>query len=99
VRAKHDKDPSCVGCHIVGFLQAGGTRDMTMVHGQFANVGCETCHGPSAPHVRSIDKKQGTMRAVDPVVCLGCHTPDQNVGAFDPVAAMQEILGPGHGKP
>ena len=99
VKAKHDKDPSCVGCHIVGFLQAGGTRDMTMVHGQFANVGCESCHGPSALHVRSIDKKQGTVRAVAPVVCLGCHTPDQNVGAFDPVASMKEILGPGHGMP
>jgi hypothetical protein len=99
VRAKHDKDPSCVGCHIVGFLQTGGTRDMTMVRGQFADVGCESCHGPSAPHIRAIDKKQGTMRAVGAVVCLGCHTPDQNVGAFDPVAAMQEILGPGHGMP
>ncbi|HEV3031115.1 MAG TPA: multiheme c-type cytochrome [Polyangia bacterium] len=99
VRAKHDKDPSCVGCHIVGFLQTGGTRDMTMVRGQFADVGCESCHGPSAAHVRAIDKKQGTVRAVGPVVCLGCHTPDQNVGAFDPVAAMQEILGPGHGMP
>ena len=99
VRAKHDKDPSCVGCHIVGFLQTGGTRDMTMVRGQFADVGCESCHGPSAPHIRAIDKKQGTVRTVGAVVCLGCHTPDQNVGAFDPVAAMQEILGPGHGMP
>jgi hypothetical protein len=99
VKAKRDRDPTCLGCHTVGFLQPGGTRDMPMARGQFANVGCESCHGPSAAHVRSVDKKKGTVRAVDPVVCLGCHTPDQNVGPFDPVAAMKEILGPGHGGP
>jgi len=98
-KAKHDKDPSCLGCHSIGFLQFGGTRDFVMARGQFANVGCEACHGPSSVHVRSVDKKKGTMRAVDASVCLGCHTPDQNIGAFDPVAAMKEILGPGHGAP
>jgi hypothetical protein len=99
VKAKRDRDPACLGCHTVGFLQPGGTRDMPMARGQFATVGCEGCHGPSAAHVRAIDHKQGTVRAVDAVVCLGCHTPDQNVGPFDPVAAMKEILGPGHGAP
>jgi hypothetical protein len=99
VKAKRDRDPSCLGCHTVGFLQPGGTRDFVMARGQFANVGCESCHGPSAAHVRAIDKKQGTVRAVEPWVCLGCHTPDQNVGPFDPVASMKEILGPGHGQP
>jgi hypothetical protein len=99
VRAKRDRDPECLGCHTVGFLQTGGTRDMPMARGQFADVGCEACHGPSAAHVRSVDKKLGTVRAVDPAACLGCHTPDQNVGPFDPVAAMKEIVGPGHGQP
>jgi cytochrome c554/c'-like protein len=99
VKAKHDRDPACLGCHTVGFLQPGGTHDIVMARGQFADVGCEGCHGPSAPHVRSIDKKKGTVRAVDPIVCLGCHTPDQNIGAFDPVTAMKDILGPGHGAP
>jgi len=99
VKAKRDRDPECLGCHTVGFLQTGGTRDFVMARGQFADVGCEGCHGPSAPHVRAIDKHQGTVRAVDAVVCLGCHTPDQNVGSFDPVASMKEILGPGHGAP
>jgi hypothetical protein len=99
VKAKRDHDPACLGCHTVGFLQPGGTRDMPMARGQFATVGCEGCHGPSAAHVRAVDKKQGTVRAVDAVVCLGCHTPDQNVGPFDPVAAIKEILGPGHGAP
>jgi hypothetical protein len=99
VKAKHDRDPKCLGCHTVGFVQQGGTRDMPMARGQFADVGCESCHGASALHVRSIDKTKGTVRAVDPIVCLGCHTPDQNIGAFDPLAAMKEILGPDHGVP
>ena len=99
VKAKHDRDPACLGCHISGFLQPGGTRDIVMARSQFADVGCEACHGPSAMHVRSVDKKKGTTRAVDPIVCLGCHTPDQNIGAFDPVAAIKDILGPGHGAP
>jgi Cytochrome c554 and c-prime len=99
VKAKHDRDPNCLGCHVIGFLQPAGTRDLVMARGQFANVGCEGCHGPSAPHVRSVNKKQGTVRDVSAVVCLGCHTPDQNIGPFDPIAAMKEILGPGHGAP
>ena len=96
-KAKHDHDTACLGCHVLGFLQPGGTRDIVMVEGVFSDVGCEACHGPSAEHVRSVDKKKGTSRAVDPIVCLGCHTPDQNLGDFDPVAAKTEILGPGHG--
>jgi len=99
VKAKRDHDPECLGCHTIGFLQTGGTRDFVMARSQFADVGCEGCHGPSAAHVRAVDKHQGTVRAVDPVVCLGCHTPDQNVGSFDPVASMKEILGPNHGMP
>jgi hypothetical protein len=98
-RKKSERDPACLGCHVMGFLQPGGTRDIVMVEGGFSDVGCEACHGPSAEHVRSIDKKLGTHRAVSPAVCLGCHTPDQNVADFDPVAAMKEILGPGHGMP
>jgi hypothetical protein len=98
-RGKHQKDPACLGCHVMGFLQPGGTRDIVMVEGGFSDVGCEACHGPSAEHVRSVDKKIGTKRKVDPIVCLGCHTPDQNVADFDPVAAMKDIVGPGHGVP
>jgi CxxC motif-containing protein (DUF1111 family) len=83
----------------MGFLQPGGTRDIVMVESGFADVGCEACHGPSAEHVRSNDKKLGTSRKVDPIICLGCHTPDQNLSDFDPVSAMKELLGPGHGMP
>ena len=93
----HDRDPACIGCHTTGYLQRGGTRKVETAIDQFADVGCETCHGPSALHVRSIDKKKGTARKVEPSLCLGCHTPDQNVGTFEVAAAMASIVGPGHG--
>jgi Cytochrome c554 and c-prime len=98
-KGKHDHDPACLGCHVMGYLQPGGTRDIVMALGGFADVGCEACHGPSAEHVRSVNKKKGTSRHVDPIICLGCHTPDWNTGPFDPIAATKEILGPGHAAP
>jgi hypothetical protein len=91
-------DPSCMGCHVTGFLRPGGAQNFETAT-QFADVGCEACHGPSVAHVVSMDKRQGTSRKVDPTVCLGCHTPDQNLGSFDVAAAMKEIVGPGHGLP
>ncbi len=95
----HDHDPACIGCHTTGYLLPGGTRYVETAVEKFADVGCECCHGPSAPHVRSVDKKKGTSRKVGAEVCLGCHTPDQNVGAFDYDSAVASILGPGHGAP
>lgn len=97
--AKHSRDPECLGCHTVAYLQPGGTRSMETLTGYFLNVGCEACHGPSALHVRSANKKIGTSRKVSEAVCFGCHTPDQNIGPFDYVAALKAVLGPGHGAP
>jgi hypothetical protein len=95
----HDREPGCLGCHMTGFLAPGGTRNLKTVKTFFPNVGCESCHGPSVEHVRALDKRIGTSRKVDAMVCLGCHTPDQNLGPFDFAAALKEVLGPGHGMP
>lgn len=94
---KHDREPACLGCHMTGYLQPGGTRSFETLMTYMANVGCESCHGPSVAHVRSPDKKHGTSRTVGPEVCLGCHTNDQNLGPFDYATAVKAILGPGHG--
>jgi len=94
----HEKEPGCMGCHMTGFLAPGGVQNLqSAVH--VVNVGCEACHGPSVPHVTSADKHRGTSRAVDPVLCLGCHTPDQNRGPFVLADALKQIVGPGHGQP
>jgi hypothetical protein len=96
--AGKSRDLSCMGCHTTGFLLPGGAQNLESAS-QFVDVGCEACHGPSTAHVISLNKHTGTSRAVDPIVCLGCHTPDQNLGPFDVAAAMKEIVGPGHGQP
>jgi hypothetical protein len=93
----HDREPLCIGCHMTGFLLPGGPQNFETATTQFTDVGCEACHGPSVEHVVSVDKHKGTSRRVDPGVCLGCHTPDQNLGDFVVAEAMKEIVGPGHG--
>jgi hypothetical protein len=98
-RRKRDKDPTCLGCHTTGYLQPGGTRVLATATTYFADVGCESCHGPSVAHVRAIDKKTGTRLKVPEEVCLGCHTPDQTAGDFEYSAYVEAILGPGHGRP
>ena len=62
------------------------------------DVGCESCHGPSATHIRT-QNKTGTRRQVPESVCLECHTDEQSPEPFDYAAAMKEVLGPGHGFP
>jgi hypothetical protein len=98
-RSGRDEDPACLGCHTTGYLQPGGTRNLHTLVESFADVGCESCHGPSVAHVSSADKtsKKGTSRTVDPTVCLGCHTPDQSLDPFDHAVALRAVLGPGHG--
>jgi hypothetical protein len=95
----HDQDRECLGCHTTGYLLPGGTRRVKTAIEQFSEVGCECCHGPSVKHIRSNNKKKGTMRAVSPALCLGCHTIDRNGDLFDAVGAMKQIIGPGHGMP
>jgi hypothetical protein len=107
-RVGRDHDPSCVGCHVTGYLQPGGwtlatkgpaRTDDRRSMAELANVSCEDCHGPGSAHVAAIDKKTGTSRAVPKSVCLGCHTPDITEGELDDPRFREAILGPGHGKP
>jgi hypothetical protein len=94
----HGAEAACLGCHMTGFLRPGGTQFIDTAVEQMADVGCESCHGPSADHVASVNKKKGTSRRVDATICLGCHTPDQSVERFDVTSAMKKIVGPGHGE-
>ncbi|MGA7123557.1 MAG: multiheme c-type cytochrome [Polyangiaceae bacterium] len=94
---KHDRDSQCLGCHMTGYLQPFQTTNYDQMVKYFSNVGCESCHGPSAAHVRSLDKKRGTSRKVSPEVCMGCHTDDQSLDPFDYVTALKSVVGPGHG--
>jgi hypothetical protein len=91
-----ERDPACLRCHSVGFDQPGGTRNLQTAVTYFANVGCESCHGPSVKHIRTQDKT-GTTRKVPEAVCRGCHSPEQSPVPFDYARDLRAVLGPGHG--
>jgi hypothetical protein len=109
---KRDRDPTCVGCHVTGYLRPGGTGDIRLATARLRDVGCEACHGPGVDHVAAsgdvtppgapVAKHEtaatgGLRRQVPSSVCLGCHTPDQTNSDFDYPRFLKAILGPGHG--
>ncbi len=86
----------CVSCHVTGYEQPGGS---TVTHvDRLKDVQCEVCHGPGSKHVDSPNDHALITRRPPPTLCTGCHHPP-HVEGFDAVAKMQEILGPGHGRP
>jgi len=96
-RVGRDRDPSCVGCHVTGYLQPGGPAEVAVARERFANVGCEACHGGGKAHLEASDKRTGVARAVPEATCRGCHTADVTNGEFDYKKFLQAIVGPGHG--
>jgi len=74
IRAGHSRDPDCVGCHVVGLNSDGGFTSFDQTP-QFAEVGCETCHGPQGLH--SIGKGPPPAH-LSREMCVTCHNPDQS---------------------
>lgn len=66
----NDRDPECVGCHVVGLEHESG---FTSVEKQpaMASVGCESCHGAGSKHIESPYAAYG---AAGEKSCLPCHT-------------------------
>ncbi len=77
VRHGAERKEDCVGCHVVGYEQAGG-YELARPEPLLEDVGCETCHGRGGPH-------QSPSHVVDgdyAPVCGTCHTPEHSLG-FD----------------
>jgi len=96
-KAHRARDPACIGCHVTGYFQPGGTTDLEVATSRLADVGCEACHGPASAHVAAADKK-AFPSTVPASVCLGCHTPDQTNNGFDYPSFVAAITGPGHAR-
>lgn len=65
------EDPECVSCHVLGAREKGGFVSLA-ASPQFANVQCETCHGPRLDHTKNPTLKP--QLAADPQgVCVSCH--------------------------
>ncbi len=92
-RANKQYDLSCVGCHVTGFRQPGGSE--VVENGPLRNVQCEVCHGPGSLHAEDGDTRL-IRRAAPQRVCATCHTPEHS-DTFDYTAYLRDVLGPGHG--
>jgi peroxiredoxin len=77
VRHGADADGECVGCHVVGYGEAGGFR-ISPPTDWLEDVGCESCHGRGGPHL-SPEFAQGGDYAP---VCETCHDAKHSLG-FD----------------
>lgn len=90
-------DLSCVGCHVTGFRQPGGSEVVELAG--LEDVQCEVCHGPGSIHADTPEKAGkafGIRREVPVDVCLQCHTPEHS-DTFDYEAYLRDVLGAEHG--
>ncbi|HEV8377949.1 MAG TPA: multiheme c-type cytochrome [Tepidisphaeraceae bacterium] len=86
-------DSSCQKCHTSNFAMAGGFVSVRRSGAsELAGVGCESCHGPSAAHVKD-PKKHTPWAAI--VQCVHCHNED-NCPHFDYATGWEKIR---HGTP
>jgi len=104
----------CLACHTTGFGRPGGFPKDGRVesHADLARVGCESCHGPGAAHVRPDAPKTGNIVALGDKcdscvilqICGRCHDDANDPGfEFEVVekidAQRHGTIEPGTGKP
>lgn len=70
----HQRDPECVGCHVVGLDKVGGFESAHKTP-DLAGVGCESCHGPGERHAKDPGVKMGKVGAAS---CAPCHVPEHS---------------------
>ena len=80
-----ERDPECVGCHVVGFEKPGGFS-ITDHPTHLENVGCESCHGRGGPHLSPDFAKGGDYAPA----CQGCHNPTHSLG-FDYASFLPKV--------
>lgn len=75
VRRESDADPTCIGCHTVGFGEPSGYR-RAYRDSKLTDVGCESCHGPGSEHVaqwRAGQDPPFKFRPLGAGDCIQCH--------------------------
>ncbi|MGB5350990.1 MAG: multiheme c-type cytochrome [Polyangiales bacterium] len=87
----------CVGCHVTGYEQPGGSTVTHNLDLALVNVGCESCHGPGAAHAKD-PEKFGILRNTPASTCLQCHNA-QHSDLFDYEGYKKTLIVPGHGLP
>ncbi len=87
---------SCVGCHVTGYSQPGGSTVTHNLDGALVNVGCESCHGPGSLH--STNPTVSMRRETEAATCVGCHN-EEHSDLFDYETYRSRLIVPGHGLP
>ena len=93
-RTHKEFDLECVGCHVTGYRQPGGSN-VTHVE-NLKGVGCEVCHGAGSLHVGAPDRVR-LDSAPAASICLHCHT-EAHSDLFDFDAYRTMLIVPGHGQ-
>lgn len=86
----------CVGCHVTGYGEPGGSTVTHNLDGALENVGCESCHGPGAAHAS--DPEVSMVRITPETTCVACHN-EEHSDLFDYRAYVNALVVPGHGLP
>jgi len=81
-------DPSCIGCHTVGFETRGGFIDPSLTK-NLMHVQCENCHGAAKAHAQSAGVQPVSNKDWDNAkICGQCHvqkhSPDFNFETYWP---------------
>jgi hypothetical protein len=86
----------CVGCHVTGYEQAGGS---TVTHvDELKDVQCEVCHGPASRHLADPSDSKLIVSKPEITLCAAkCHHPPHVKSDWTASAAFSHIVGPGHG--
>ncbi len=103
-------DQSCIGCHVVGYEQPGGSvmgkleyeaklDDGRTIEKNLEEVGCESCHGPGSKHMQQPVGSDGKAQHIEAVpgedACMQCHVPEHSP-TFNFDAYVKDITGEGH---
>ena len=71
----HDRDPDCVECHVVGLHAVTGFKSRADTP-LLTDVGCESCHGPGAPH--KMNPYRNKMGKAGKESCVPCHNTEHS---------------------
>ena len=93
-------DSNCIGCHSLGYRDEGFVNIKATP--QFANVHCESCHGPGAEHIKA--PTAGNYKTPPKnQSCLVCHdrdnSPDFDFEKYWPVIAHKNSFTPEAAEP
>jgi hypothetical protein len=89
---------SCVGCHVTGYMEPGGSTVTHNLDGALVDVGCESCHGPGSRHIETPDAPSLVARDTAEGVCVTCHNPEHS-DTFVYQGYRAALIVPGHGLP